>query len=428
MSTEAGRRAKGGGKPGLAARLGSLRPTGRGTVLLTAGLALVVTGVALGVPAIVQAGLLAVLAVLAGVATVAADLAGPHRVGMRVTRTVHPHPVTVGETASVTIEVLGRAGLDRARLSERAARELSGGRPLRAKVVRGAGRVQLRYTITPARRGRWSAGPLEIHLRDVLGTVRWSGELGAPHLVAVRPPVTRLHVPAGSASLDTHAASGTRSPAPDDTALRDYRPGDDPRRVHWRSTARRGELVVRQDERAGRRPATVLLDLPTDAEALEWTIELGVSVAISLLESGHRVRMLAGDSDSGRHRADELAAEAVLDQAVDIATPPDAVTSRRWLHGAIGDLTSRGAGSELVVAVLGGLDNRTQGDLARIATVHDGWAMVRAAGPTTLVADETLRSLRRAGWTACLVRPGEPVRASWQRLRDSGDLVVGAHR
>ncbi len=62
-------------------------------------LALVVTGVALGVPAIVQAGLLAVLAVLAGVVTVAADLAGPHRVGMRVTRTVHPHPVTVGETA-----------------------------------------------------------------------------------------------------------------------------------------------------------------------------------------------------------------------------------------------------------------------------------------------------------------------------------------
>ncbi len=104
------------------------------------------------------------------------------------------------------------------------------------------------------------------------------------------------------------------------------------------------------------------------------------------------------------------------------------MTSRRWLHGAIGDLTSRGAGSELVVAVLGGLDTRTQGDLARIATVHDGWAMVRAAGPTTLVADETLRALRRAGWTACLVRPGEPVRASWQRLRDTGDLVVGAHR
>jgi uncharacterized protein (DUF58 family) len=428
VSTEAGRRAPGGAKPGFATRLGSLRPTARGTVLLGSGVGLVALGVAIGVPGIIQAGLLAALAVLAGVATVAADLAGPHRAGMRVTRTVHPHPVTVGETASVTIEVLGRAGLDRARLSERAARELSGGRPLRAKVVRAAGRVQLRYTITPARRGRWSAGPLEIHLRDVLGTVRWSGELGAPQMVAVRPPVTRLHVRAGSASLDTHSASGSRSPAPDDTALRDYRPGDDPRRVHWRSTARRGELVVRQDEHAGRRPATVLLDLPLDDEALEWTIELGVSVAISLLESGHRVRMLAGDSAAGRHRSDELAADAVLDQAVDLVGPPDPVTARSWLLGSIGDLTSRGAGSELVVAVLGALDTRTQGDLARIATVHDGWAMVRAAGPATLVEDSTLQSLRRAGWTACLVRPGEPVRTAWQRLRDTGDLVVGAHR
>jgi uncharacterized protein (DUF58 family) len=408
-------------------RLRSLRPTGRGTMLMAVGTGAVAAGIGLGVPAIVQAGLLAVLAVLAGVATVAADLAGPLPRGLRVTRTVTPHPVTVGEMATVTIDVVGRAGLDRARLSERAARELSGGRPLRAKVTRSAGRVHLRYAIAPTKRGRWSAGPLEVHLRDVLGTMRWSGELGSTRLVAVRPVITPLLTPGGPAALDTRASAGNRSPAPDDSSLRDYRAGDDPRRVHWRSSARRGELVVRQDERAGPRPATVLLDLPTDDEALEWTIAAGASVAIALVQSGHRVRILAGGSGD-RHHGDETAIETLLDQVVDLVGPPDGVTARSWLLTAIEELTQQGAGSELVVAILGALDTRTQSDLARIAVVHDGWAMVRTSTPTAPVEELTLQALRRGGWAACLVRPGEPVRVAWQRLRDTGDLVVGAHR
>jgi uncharacterized protein (DUF58 family) len=408
-------------------RLRSLRPTGRGSMLTAVGAGAVVAGIGLGVPAIVQAGLLAVLAVLAGVLTVAADLAGPLPRGLRVTRTITPHPVTIGETATVTIEVTGRAGLDRARLSERAARELSGGRPLRAKVTRTAGRVHLRYAITPTRRGRWSAGPLEVHLRDVLGTIRWSGELGSTRLVSVRPVITPLQTPGGPAALDTRASAGNRSPAPDDSSLRDYRAGDDPRRVHWRSSARRGELVVRQDERAGRRPATVLLDLPTEDEALEWTIAAGASVAIALVQSGHRVRILAGGSGD-RHHGDEMAIETLLDQVVDLVGPQDAVTARSWLLTSIEELTQQGAGSELVVAIFGALDTRTQSDLARIAVVHDGWAMVRTGALAAPVEELTLQALRRGGWTACLVRPGEPVRTAWQRLRDTGDFVVGAHR
>jgi uncharacterized protein (DUF58 family) len=408
-------------------RLRSLRPTGRGSMLTAVGAGAVVAGIGLGVPAIVQAGLLAVLAVLAGVVTVAADLAGPLPRGLRVTRTITPHPVTIGETATVTIEVTGRAGLDRARLSERAARELSGGRPLRAKVTRTAGRVHLRYAITPTRRGRWSAGPLEVHLRDVLGTIRWSGELGSTRLVSVRPVITPLQTPGGPAALDTRASAGNRSPAPDDSSLRDYRAGDDPRRVHWRSSARRGELVVRQDERAGRRPATVLLDLPTEDEALEWTIAAGASVAIALVQSGHRVRILAGGSGD-RHHGDEMAIETLLDQVVDLVGPQDAVTARSWLLTSIEELTQQGAGSELVVAIFGALDTRTQSDLARIAVVHDGWAMVRTGALAAPVEELTLQALRRGGWTACLVRPGEPVRTAWQRLRDTGDFVVGAHR
>lgn len=213
------------------------RPTRRGLVLLVGGMVATVAGVALGVTAIVQVGLLALLAVATGGASVGLSVLHSRRRASRVSRVVAPDPMTVGESATVTVDVQGAPGLERARLSERAAAELSGGQPLRARVTRTPGRIQLAYTITPSRRGRWSAGPLQVHLTDVLGTAAWSGELGAARLVAVRPPVTAVEVPAGAAALDTRAASGSRSPAPDDTSLRDYRAGDDPRRVHWRSTA-----------------------------------------------------------------------------------------------------------------------------------------------------------------------------------------------
>ncbi len=419
---------RGRGLTAALARLGRLRLTGRGLTLLVGGTATAVFGIAIGVPALVQAGLVAALAVGAGAVAVVTDLTALGRHGLRVQRQVVPHPVTVGDRATVRVEVSGRAGLDHARLGERAARELSGGRPLRAKVSRAPGRVRLQYPIDPNRRGRWSAGPLEVQLVDVLGTVRWGGELGAASRVAVRPKVVALTAPGGAAALDTRASTGARTPAPDDAALRDYRPGDDPRRVHWRSTARLGELVVRQDERAGRRPATVLLDLPTSHDALEWTITTGVSIAIALVDAGHQVRMLAGESSPTRHRTDGIAIESLLDQAVDLVAPPDSVTARAWLLGSLTDLTAHGAGTELVVAVVGALDTRTRADLARVGAVHEAWAMVRRDGPAGPVADETLDSLRRSGWHAVAVHSSDPVAVAWHRLTEIVHPAVGAAR
>ena len=46
----------------------------------------------------------------------------------------------------------------------------------------------------------------------------------------------------------------------DDVIPRAYRDGDELRRVHWRSTARYGELMVRREEQRWRNRATVLLD------------------------------------------------------------------------------------------------------------------------------------------------------------------------
>ncbi len=86
---------------------------------------------------------------------------------------------------------------------------------------------------------------------------------------------TRTRTP--RARVPTHETAG------EFLALRDYEAGDDPRRVHWRSTARTGELVVRLDEAAA--PGRVVLILDTrpevfDEEAFEVAVEAIASLAV----------------------------------------------------------------------------------------------------------------------------------------------------
>lgn len=422
----------------LVGTLRGVRPTARGATLGGLGVASVVMGALTGVRMVVQIGALLVVVLLLGVGLLVVEAHAQRRGRLRLVRRVLPHPVAVDETALVEVEVTSEGAahrLDRLQISERAARELSGPTPLRAKVLRGPGGLTLSYPVHPQRRGRWAVGPLEVQRRDLFGLVRWSGPLGEAMRIAVRPRTARLATSNRAASTDVDRISlGARTPAADDSSLRDYRTGDDLRRVHWRSSARRGELMVRQDERAGRRPASVVLDLPLDDVAAEWTISAGASMALGLVASGHHVRLLGGDvlgtsTDHHRPDADGHAADALLDQTVDLRRPGNPGERAAWLRTAVDTLSAQAGGAELVFAVVGALDTDALADLARVGDGSLGWAMVRTGRDGTedaMTEDETrtLRALRRAGWTACAVRPGEDVGVCWHRLLDSGERAV----
>jgi uncharacterized protein (DUF58 family) len=80
---------------------------------------------------------------------------------------------------------------------------------------------------------------------------------------------------------DQPRAHGRLDPGGEFLNLRDYEPGDDLRRVHWRSTARRGRLMVRQNEARHRTPVLVMLDVrPTshDRASFERAVEACASV------------------------------------------------------------------------------------------------------------------------------------------------------
>ena len=406
--------------------LAGLRPTGRGTGVAGAGLVAVVGGIAIGVTTLVTLGLVLLLSVAAGFVLLMVDLVSLQHGRLHITRTVRPHPLTVDEVATVRVEVTGtgNARLHRMQISERAARELSDGSAPRARVTRSARRLELSYPVVGTRRGRWRTGPLEVRRSDLFGAVEWRGPVGEGTSIAVRPRVIPLRNPRTRAALDARAAAGTRTSAPDDAALREYRPGDDLRRVHWASSARVGDLVVRQDEQSGRRPATVLLELPVEGEALEWTISTGVSLAAALLDSGHAVRLVAA-GDSGLHRGPGTSAlEEILDRAVDLAAAPDRVTARSWLLAGMESFAVFGAGRELVVAVLGALDQRTLADLARLGAAHEAWALVRITGAPTALENAAVDSLRRGGWSAVAADVHHDPDLAWSMLLDLHDAAV----
>lgn len=408
--------------------------TQRGLGLAAVGALVTATGVLLGVRLLTQVGMLLLAVVAFGFAVLGLQVRTVDRGGLSFVRRVIPHPVTVGDTAVVEVELASTGTshrLDRLDIAEQAARELSGATGLRARVHRTRGTLSLTYQIHPEHRGRWTIGPLQVQRLDLFGVARWAGPLGPPMRVAVRPRITSLDMDTRSASTDVdRAAVGTRMPAADDASLRDYRPGDDLRRVHWRTSARRSELMVRQDERAARRPVSVVLDLAEEDAVTEWSISAAASVGLALMRSGHRVRLLGGaipSTAAEHHRADVdgMAADALLDQTVDLTLPPNRMTRDAWLRTAIDTLSHQG-GAEFVFAVIGGLEPDALASLARLGDANMGWAMVRLGKALHSGADDdthTLDALRRAGWRVVGVEPGEDIARAWDRLRGSEETA-----
>ncbi|MGP3985948.1 DUF58 domain-containing protein [Streptomyces sp. 3N207] len=146
----------------------------------------------------------------------------------------------------------------------------------------------VRYALPTERRGRIALGPLRLERTDPLGLARrvrvfGPGEGGTDTLL-VRPRVCLLPVlPSGTA----HHVEGPTSDTADEGsltfhALREYVLGDDLRRVHWRSTARTGTLMVKQLVDVSLPHTTVVLDTRAAAYRTEDDFELAVDSAASV--------------------------------------------------------------------------------------------------------------------------------------------------
>jgi uncharacterized protein (DUF58 family) len=84
--------------------------------------------------------------------------------------------------------------------------------------------------------------------------------------------------------------------------LRLYQPGDDSRAIHWMTTARTSQLIVRETEAEDQRRITVVLSIvaPAECEPLfERSVTFVASLLWQLAERAYPVRLVVGTEDSG---------------------------------------------------------------------------------------------------------------------------------
>ena len=195
--------------------------------------------------------------------------------------------------------------------------------------VRGRGRrrAQQDFMLPTDRRGVIKIGPTRIVRRDPLEIFRTETILADAATLVVQPETVILDpVTAGYLREMEGESTGQRS---DSTVafhgLRDYIPGDDPRSVHWRSTAKTGNLMVKENEETRRWHLAIGLST-ADEYASDAEFELGVSVAASLalnaLSYGRELTVVTNE-----RRLPALSRNQLLDQfaEVEIKSPTHSV-------------------------------------------------------------------------------------------------------
>jgi uncharacterized protein (DUF58 family) len=232
------------------------------------------------------------------------------------------------------------------------------------------------YRLPTNRRGRFRIGPLAVSATDPFGLTRRTWTLSAHSEVLVCPRVHDILAPrqAGGrlvATVETVHARAQAADGEDFLTLREYEVGDDLRRVHWRSTARVGELMIRQDEAQWRSRSIVVLDTRPgahNAQSFETAVEATASIVDRLTRMRRRVEVLASNGRSlGAPTA--RAGWAVMDR---LATVEPGGEDR--LAGLLASLRAHRSAA-LVVAVVGSL-GAVELDALGALTAHGTAVMV----------------------------------------------------
>ncbi|MGA3487971.1 DUF58 domain-containing protein [Micromonosporaceae bacterium DT55] len=399
--------------------------TTRGRSFLAAALAAAVSAVLLG-----EQDLLRVAVLLAVLPLLAAFYVGRTRARLECDREVGPHRIPVGASARVLLRLRNVSRLPTGTLLlEDMLPYALGSRPRVVLDRLGVHQANsIAYTVRPELRGRYPVGPLHIRVTDPFGLCELTHSFAPGDRLTVVPRIVALQAVALPGNRAGAGRSRIRSVAvhgEDDTATREYRRGDDLRRVHWKSTARTGELMVRREEQPGENRATIVLDTRAGSHcgegptaSFEWMVSAAASIAVHLRQAGFQVRLVAGDNIDV---ASEQGEGHLLDQLADIR--PE---HRHDLTRLVERVRRRTDGG-LVVALLGPLtpaDTELVTGLgsagAGVAFLIDSFSWLdlpdhaRAESAQSLAAGT--RVLARRGWRVVPVRHGDDLATIWPRV------------
>ena len=349
--------------------------TGRGRAFASAGVTALACAIVLGLDDLARVGVLLLV-----VPVVSALLLRRFRHRLGLSRRVEPATVTAGQSATVRLQLSCEGStVGGILLLEEQLPYALGSRP-RFVLDRAVGRWrrEMSYRVRPELRGHYTLGPMTVRITDPLGMVETFRSFTSHGDLVVTPTVE--HLPAIQLS-GSWTGSGDNRPrafaggSAEDVTIREYRRGDDLRRVHWRSSARTGELMVRREEQPWQSRATVFVDNRRRAHegegassSFERAVSVAASVAMHLVSRGYRVRLTTAD--------------------------PSAAQAQQWHeHGVT---ASESAPLLESLAVLQ-LSDRLRIDTAWAGGAHQGGLVVALLGGCTAADSGALRSLRHSG-------------------------------
>ncbi|MDQ0743431.1 uncharacterized protein (DUF58 family) [Clavibacter sp. B3I6] len=314
--------------------------------------------------------------------------------------------------------------------------ELPSLRGLARGTRRSSARPVLRYDLTPERRGIHEVGPLAVEEHDPFRLMGLRHVAGATSRLVVTPRLADLAAePGGQVASEGESERVQRRSdgGEDDLGTREYRAGDPMRRVHWRATARHGELMVRQEEQRSSPRSLVLLDtraagFPLHADddgdsdrAFERAVAFAASVGVHLQRGGYAVQLVetAGGSGAAATRpGDGAAAEAELLLHLAEVRPAAADPARDGVQDALSEIR-RSRRAVPMHAVLGHLDEREARRLAGFgAACRPAVAFLAHAGRVDGRDDrEAVRILREAGWRTVVLDEDTTPADAWRAAR-----------
>jgi uncharacterized protein (DUF58 family) len=404
--------------------------TTRGRSFLAAGVAAVLCGFGLGEPALVRVGaLIFLLPVLSALA------AGRTRYRLSSVRQINPPRVSAGQTVRVMLRIENVSKLPTGLLlAEDTVPYTLGSRPrfVLERIERGGFR-ELDYPLRSDVRGKFIVGPVKLRVADAFGLMELGRSFSGTSTLVVSPKVVQLPGGAIPGSWLGDGESRTRVAAAageDDAGTRPYRDGDELRRVHWRSTARYGELMVRREEQQWRNHAVLLLDTRRlahvgagAASSFEFAVSAAASIGVHLAMHGFDGQLV---TDAGAMAGAGSFEDVMLDVLAVIAP-----SARRDLMSGMNAVNPRISG--LLIVVAGRL---SAAEAVRLAAAHPGGAPALALlldvatwAPGAPAADGTeaaAQVLMAAGWRVATLRSDTPLATAWQRLQGTpGPLATG---
>jgi uncharacterized protein (DUF58 family) len=400
--------------------------TTRGRAFIAAGVAAGILGLALGQRTLLSiGGLLIILPVLSVVA------ASRTRFRIHWVRQVNPARVPAGQTATVTVRLDNVSRLPTGLLlTEDTVPYSIGARPrFILDRIEPGGTRQLSYPIQPDHRGKFAIGPLHVRVADAFGLAKIGSTAAPPCTLVVTPPVTALQRTAlagswlgeGDARASTAAAAGE-----DDVVPRAYRDGDELRRVHWRSTARYGELMVRREEQRWRNRAVLFLDTRQNAHggrgpasSFEYAISAAASIGVHLAHEEIDGEFV---TDAGAVKAPGSFEDVLLDTLA-VIRPSRSST----LSVGLAQLPKDNSG--LLIAITGHLNaaqarqlaatRHTSGPAMALLLAVSSWTSDRPANWIAGETDEAAGILTASGWRVATVTADMPLTVAWEVLNRS---------